>query len=728
MGFDYTQENIPFESQQELLDQFSSMLDMHIYYIYKYHSWVGPDNSLANMMGVVVTREEFEHNLMKASDSTAYVALSPEEQEELERMRGCFESRMALTAEQGTDIPVIRLCQLFSCDRFESFVVATLLCCELDRKYEKLFTYLQDDVTQKRPAVQTLIRLWAAPLDFVSDYYGYFSESGNLLRYLCIGNSENRDSHGNRGSMTLALSRAVLDFITNSLPVGYERWRWQEPLHELYTSSALADMVVGAAGADTHGKTTVIFLVGRKGSGRKFICKHAAKELERDVLFLHAGELCDAESAERALYSAVCTCVLQECILCLTNFDLLLAEDMHAKLSELTRALNHGCEALGNVIFVTSEEKWQEAQLGPSIVKTDFEIPDTDEAQRLVLWESFMRDQIAEADVDPGEMAAKFRFNPGQIEAAVRRSVDLTRLSGRQAISAELLHQSCYDQVVVGLNTLASPIKPAYDWDDLVLPKAEVKLLKDACAHVKYRHTVYHTWGFSKKAAYGRGLSMLFAGPPGTGKTMAAQVVTNQLHMQMYKIQLSQIVSKYIGETEKNLRQVFTEAKNANCILFFDEMDALFGKRSEVKDSHDRHANIETAYLLQQMEEYDGVVLMATNLLQNIDEAFMRRINFVITFPFPDAPTRKRLWQKMLDTPAPKSEDIDYDFLAENFRIAGGNIKNCAVHAAFLAAAEDSEITMRHIVTSVVSEQRKNNVVVLREDLKEYADLVFGTT
>jgi SpoVK/Ycf46/Vps4 family AAA+-type ATPase len=208
---------------------------------------------------------------------------------------------------------------------------------------------------------------------------------------------------------------------------------------------------------------------------------------------------------------------------------------------------------------------------------------------------------------------------------------------------------------------------------------------------------------------------------------MAAQVVTNQLHMQMYKIQLSQIVSKYIGETEKNLRQVFTEAKNANCILFFDEMDALFGKRSEVKDSHDRHANIETAYLLQQMEEYDGVVLMATNLLQNIDEAFMRRINFVISFPFPDVSTRKRLWQKLLDTPAPKSEDIDYDFLAENFKIAGGNIKNCVLHAAFLAAAENAEISMRHIVSSVVSEQRKNNVVVLREDLKEYADLVFGS-
>ena len=156
-------------------------------------------------------------------------------------------------------------------------------------------------------------------------------------------------------------------------------------------------------------------------------------------------------------------------------------------------------------------------------------------------------------------------------------------------------------------------------------------------------------------------------------------------------------------------------------MLFFDETDALFGKRSEVKDSHDRHANIETAYLLQQMEEYDGVVLMATNLLQNIDEAFMRRISFVVAFPFPDAPTRKLLWRKMLDAKAP-TENIDYDFLAENFKMAGGNVKNCVI----LAASEGSPIGMRHLLTGIVNEQRKNNTVVLREDLKQYADLVFG--
>ncbi|MCH5200005.1 MAG: ATP-binding protein [Oscillospiraceae bacterium] len=217
---------------------------------------------------------------------------------------------------------------------------------------------------------------------------------------------------------------------------------------------------------------------------------------------------------------------------------------------------------------------------------------------------------------------------------------------------------------------------------------------------------------------------MLFSGPPGTGKTMAAQVIANRLKMRLYKVCISQVVSKYIGETEKNLSRIFTEAKNADCILFFDETDALFGKRTEVKDSHDRHANIETAYLLQQMEEYDGVILMATNLVQNIDEAFMRRINFVVSFPFPDTETRRLLWKKLLDAKAPVAEDVDIDFLAEGFRLAGGSIKNCVINAAFSAAAEGKPIGMRHLLTGIVTEQQKNGIVVLKEDLRQYADLL----
>lgn len=211
---------------------------------------------------------------------------------------------------------------------------------------------------------------------------------------------------------------------------------------------------------------------------------------------------------------------------------------------------------------------------------------------------------------------------------------------------------------------------------------------------------------------------------PGTGKTMCAQVIANELNMEMYKINISQIVSKYIGETEKNLQAVFAEARKSNCILFFDECDAIFGKRSEVKDAHDRNANVEVAYLLQQIEEHDGVCIMATNLIGNIDAAFMRRITYVIHFPFPDAAMREEIYRRTMPREAPVADDIDWVFLAEKFQLSGGHIKNIVLSAAFLAALEDSPIGMSHLLRAAVRELKKNEIVVVREELREYADLL----
>ena len=195
--------------------------------------------------------------------------------------------------------------------------------------------------------------------------------------------------------------------------------------------------------------------------------------------------------------------------------------------------------------------------------------------------------------------------------------------------------------------------------------------------------------------------------------------------MEIYKIQISQVVSKYIGETEKNLRAVIAQAKRSSSILLFDECDALFGKRSEVKDAHDRNANIEVAYLLQEMEDYDGMCILATNLIQNIDAAFMRRISFVVHFPFPDADMRRLIFKSMLPAKAPVEQDIDWEFLAKKVELSGGSIKNIVIHAAFDAAAKCKAIGMRELMRAAVDEMRKNGMIVVREDIKEYADMVF---
>jgi SpoVK/Ycf46/Vps4 family AAA+-type ATPase len=325
------------------------------------------------------------------------------------------------------------------------------------------------------------------------------------------------------------------------------------------------------------------------------------------------------------------------------------------------------------------------------------------------------------------ELSAKFRFEPGQIRRASEFAANTALMSGG-AIDSAILHHACYRQTTHSLDRLATRLTPRYTWEDIMLPPAQKKLLQHACAHVKHRHRVYEQWGFGQKISYGTGLSILFSGAPGTGKTLCAQIIAGELNMEAYKVNISQIVSKYIGETEKNLHALFKEAKKSNCILFFDECDAIFGKRSDVKDSHDRNANIEVSYLLQQIEEHDGVCLLASNLIQNIDAAFMRRITYVVHFPFPDAKTRREIYLHLLPPGLPIADDIDWDYVAGKFELSGGHIKNIVLSAAFMAAGENAPFCMRHLLTAAVGELRKNDIVVVREDFREYADWIFEQT
>jgi SpoVK/Ycf46/Vps4 family AAA+-type ATPase len=231
---------------------------------------------------------------------------------------------------------------------------------------------------------------------------------------------------------------------------------------------------------------------------------------------------------------------------------------------------------------------------------------------------------------------------------------------------------------------------------------------------------VLSEWGYDATVSRAQGLKVLFAGESGTGKTMAAQVLGAELGLDLFRVDLAGTVSKYIGETEKNLERIFSAADGSNAILFFDEADALFGKRSEVSDAHDRYANIEVAYLLQRMEAYPGAVILATNFRRNLDDAFIRRLDFVIDFPFPEAPDRRRIWQRMLPASAPVAGDLDLDFLATRFKLSGGAIRNCSLAAAFSAADEGSSIEMRHLVRAVAQEYAKQGRLTLEADFEHF--------
>jgi SpoVK/Ycf46/Vps4 family AAA+-type ATPase len=344
-------------------------------------------------------------------------------------------------------------------------------------------------------------------------------------------------------------------------------------------------------------------------------------------------------------------------------------------------------------------------------------LPDPDFEVRRSLWEQGLADRPQAAEL-ADRLAAKFRLDAEQIAGALNlaRGAALWRSPRDPAVSPEDLFAAARAQSTPILSTLARKITPHFGWDDIILPEDTLAHLQEMCAYVEHHHVVYKRWGFDRKLALGKGLMALFAGEAGTGKTMAADIMAGALGLDLYKIDLSGVVSKYIGETEKNLNRIFNEAESSNAILFFDEADALFGKRSEVRDAHDRYANIETAYLLQKMEEYEGVVILATNLKMNLDEAFMRRMHFVVEFPLPEEDDRLRIWRGAFPAEVPLAPDVDLAFLARRFKISGGNIRNIVLSAAFLAAADGQVVTMPHLLQATRREFQKIGRMVTAAD------------
>ncbi|MEU0579612.1 ATP-binding protein [Streptomyces griseoincarnatus] len=334
-------------------------------------------------------------------------------------------------------------------------------------------------------------------------------------------------------------------------------------------------------------------------------------------------------------------------------------------------------------------------------------------------------DGVATGDVEELAWAvAAHRLDAGQLRRAADVAVRTAVLAGRP-VRPDDVRAAVRAQNGAGLDRLARRVEPGVGWDDLVLPPTTHRRLRELALRARHREQVLGQWGMRPGGGRGRGVIALFAGESGTGKTMSAEVVAADLGMDLYVVDLSTVVDKYIGETEKNLERIFTEASAVNAVLLFDEADAIFGKRSEVKDAHDRHANIESAYLLQRMESFDGIAVLTTNLRANLDEAFTRRLDVVADFPVPDAGHRLALWDRCLGNLLPRADDLDLAFCADRFELAGGSIRACAVTAAYLAAESGGPLTMRQVVTAVAQEYRKLGRLVLEGEFGPYmADAV----
>lgn len=625
----------------------------------------------------------------------------------------------AAALTNGTDILLGRLSQLFGLSRFDEECLLFCLAAEIDRKYEKVYAYLQDDVTQKSPGVDLLLGLLCKTTEEKVEARSAFDSQAPLLKYRLV---QVIDRSPDQGSPLISRSLKLDDRIASFLLGSGEIDARLDSAARLTSSTSESDPAI--VSEDTRhrlveffkakstavrqaGQSVVFSFSGPYGAGKRAMARAVCRDLSLPLLVADVSRMVSAgTSFADLIWLLGREAALNGAALCLENIDPLLA-DQDAPTSEL-KSLCEAIRTFSPLTFLIGRHSWPQALLSEAnLIRVDFSAPDAKSRKRL--WQTHIdnshgddlpKSGSLDDGLDTEALAGKFRLTPGQIRDAFEAASNLARWRSPDDVRVKMedLYAACRAQTAPKLGELARKIKPRFRWDDIVLPPDQLAQLTEICNESRHRQTVYAEWGFDRKLSLGRGLTALFTGPPGTGKTMAAEVVANGLNLDLYKIDLSQVVSKYIGETEKKLHQIFDEAQSSNSILFFDEADALFGKRSEVKDAHDRYANIEVGYLLQKMEEYDGIAILATNLQQNMDDAFTRRMRFIIDFPFPDEHHRKLIWQVTFPAEAPLGDDVDLGWLARGIRLPGGNIKNIALAAAFFAAGDGGVIRMSHLI------------------------------
>jgi hypothetical protein len=450
----------------------------------------------------------------------------------------------------------------------------------------------------------------------------------------------------------------------------------------------IADAVLDRVRENTA-QHPVVLLTGDDADGQSDVAAYVASQLGVQLHCLHAENL----PASAAELDAFATLWQREAAL-LGAILLVQCRDLAPP-----NSLTHLAERSGSPLFIAAREL-------PPIKRLTMRcaVNKPDSAEQKHLWQQVLGAAAARLNGSLDGVASQFRLSTQTIVA----SGDDVRAAVAASDQPDgLLWRICRDASRSRLDDLAQRLEPAAGWDDLVLPEAQKTILHQIAAHAKHRLTVYQHWGFAARGARGLGISALFAGESGTGKTMAAEVLANELRLDLYRIDLASVVSKYIGETEKNLRRVFDGAEDSGAILLFDEADALFGKRSEVRDSHDRYANIEVSYLLQRMEAYRGLAILTTNMKSALDVAFQRRLSFVVHFPFPDQQQREIIWRGIFPTATPV-EEIDHAKLAR-LSMSGGNIRNIALNAAFLAADQGTAVRMSHLLQAAHSEAAKRD-------------------
>lgn len=632
-----------------------------------------------------------------------------------------------------------RLTDLLSLRRFERAVLLLALASEVDGKYERVFGYLNNDLTRRLPTRDLAIRLFrlfegdeARCREMLADGSPLFR---NGLLHIVSTGSESTSWLGSGIQIDPAVSHALLGAGESGIHLPFAV-QWSDAAVNISDSQLsenvqhalqrLACVEVLRRGDD--GEPLLVFS-GLEASAHLAAASALANARGVSLLRIDARTLPDpGERFAALLAAATLHQLLFGSVLFLDGIDVIFGPDRrHSGVLQLIAdAVRDG---FGPVVVGCEPECRHDLfsvgnGLGSGRLRTvllQFALPTVEMRKRVWGAEGERRGVLlGESAVE--SLSTRFALTVEQIRAAISRAADEVTLT--DASVEDAVFEAARDQTRAGISALAMRSSTPHDWSDLVLPDVTARQLREVASAIRHRDVVFEHWGFGQRIARGKGLTVLFSGASGTGKTMAAAVIAKELCVDLYTLDLSTVVSKYIGETEKNLDRVFRAAHNSNAILFFDEADALFGKRSEVKDAHDRYANIEVAYLLQRMEQHEGAVILATNLGRNIDPAFARRVHYAVDFPLPSESHRERLWRGMFPAQAPLAADVDFPFFARHFETAGGDIRNVALDAAFLAAQNGRVVTMEHLVNAMARQLRKQGRTPSATDFKHHFALI----
>ncbi len=628
-------------------------------------------------------------------------------------------------ATTGRQLPLRCLRARLRLSFTETSIVVLLLTREVDAQYGRVFAYLHNDVSRPHPSVSLLLDLLATDWQQRLALRRLFAESAPLLRLGIV--TAVRDVVGLSISDDLMLDGGIVEFLLGGTLPADAIASHGLAIDELVLEDASRKQIKGltTAVSPSGAPRLLITLLGPASSGRRPVARALAQALGADI----ACRLLDLDDAGEEHFRQLRRWLRDVRLTGRWPLVELLGESSRAQSERALLQLREAVGGLGfAVAFLVSERevRWPEfIQDELQVVSLPLRTPGP--SLRRIAWQLFL--ERADLSCSPAELdlaASVYSFPVGMIQRAVDEAVLRVKLEqpAVSRLTPALLAAVCQQLPRHRLGELAEQIIPSRGWEDLRLDADAKQHLREVVITVRQRGRVMEDWGFGRKVATTPGLGLLFSGPSGTGKTLAAEILAGELGMALYRVDLSRLVDKYIGETEKNLARVFAEAGRASAILFFDEADALFGHRSEVRDAHDRYANIEAAYLLQRMEAFDGVVILATNLRKNIDPAFLRRLHFTVEFHSPSVEVRHEIWQQIWPRQVIVDKTVDPDFLSRQFELSGGQIRNVALRSAYLAAQEGESIALKHVLRAIQREFQKQGRIILSDEFAPYQQLV----